>query len=272
MAADSAWGDITDILAPEDAVVALISSFFDESFDDGLLCVAGYAFTKLRGRRLDEEWRRMLARHRIPYFRMSACNAGEEPFDGHTKPECVAAQTDAIALINKHASFGYAVTVDQRNFSKVLEKNPFVSTPYELAVWFCLMAVREWRLEAGQTGGAAYFFEAGHQHAGLADKLMRRLFNDPTLRSFYDYRAHAFVDKVTVRPVQTADVLAWQRYKDIKRRESGLTRPRADCAALMSKPRTFTLDVTEERLEELLVLIDAAVAGKITPAAKRLLA
>ena len=85
-----------------------------------LLCVAGYTFRSQNSRLLDKDWRKMLRRYQLPYFRMSACNAGQAPFDHLTGPQCIAVATEAIALINQYAAFGYAVTVEQEAFNKVV--------------------------------------------------------------------------------------------------------------------------------------------------------
>src|SRR5580658_6565521 len=109
---DSVFIDLLDAVAGEPSDVAvLIQSYFDESYDNRILCVSGYIFTGLRVRKLDQAWRRMLWQYkRLPYFRMSACNHGSYPFDRLTKSECIAVQTRAISLIGKYASYGMAVT------------------------------------------------------------------------------------------------------------------------------------------------------------------
>jgi len=77
-----------DILVPgESGLVAIVQSFFDESYEDSgeLFCVAGYVFTKLDYQSFEIGWRAMLRRHSLPFFRMSACAHGAEPFNGLSK-------------------------------------------------------------------------------------------------------------------------------------------------------------------------------------------
>jgi hypothetical protein len=48
---DSIFCELLDDLAPEaDGIVVIIKSYFDESYDDRLLCVAGYSFTNANAR------------------------------------------------------------------------------------------------------------------------------------------------------------------------------------------------------------------------------
>ena len=179
----------------------LIKSYFDESYNERLLCVAGYSFTSKNARDLDVEWRKMLARHgRLPYFRMSACNANQYPFDKMSSTECTDVATEAIRLVNKYAGLGYAITVDKHDFRRVVGGNGFVSTPYEFCAWLCLSAVK---MEFGRRfpiGGTSFFFESGFEHEKLAKRLMSKIFTSPELREKYNYKAHAFVDKIEKSP------------------------------------------------------------------------
>ena len=137
--ADFAWS-----LQP-DSTVVIVNSYFDESYDNHILCLAGYSFTSRNARMLDEEWRKMLIRYRhLPYFRMSLCNAKDrgEPFDKLNDTECIDLAIEAIGLINKFASIGYAITIDKKAFNRIITKRGVVSTPYEFCSWLCLTASR----------------------------------------------------------------------------------------------------------------------------------
>jgi hypothetical protein len=237
--------------------VALIQSYFDESYDDETLCVGGYVFKNTKAKLFNREWRQMLARYRLPFFRMSACNAGKEPFQHLDRDQRIAVQTEAIDLIGKYAAAGYAVTVDQHAFDDVVTNKGVVSSAYELCVWECLLGVNHWLKDSGITGSVAYFFEAGHEHQTKANRLMNLIFAEARLRKFYQYKAHAFVDKEASRPVQAADILVWQRFKQIRRIREGRTSPRADCVALMNGTRTFVFDVDRAKLQQLVDSVNA---------------
>jgi hypothetical protein len=124
--------------------VALIETYFDESYDDDTLCVAGYIFTKLRSRNLTRQWKQMLRTYRLPYFRMSACAHGNEPFDNLTGTQCINAEKEAIRIIKKCAVLGVAVSVDVKQFEKLLADDEIIETPYQFCVWFCRQGVQIW--------------------------------------------------------------------------------------------------------------------------------
>jgi hypothetical protein len=259
---ESVFGSLLETLAPEqDDVVVLIKSFFDESYDNDVLCVAGYIFTSPNARKLDEDWKRMLLRFRLPFFRMSACNSGTAPFDHLTKDECIAVQTEAIALIGKYAAYGCAVTVDQKAFWRIIGKDGFVRSPYEFCAWQILTAVLSWMDDRPGNWGTAFFFESGHQHQGLANTLIKRLFADESFVSRYRYKSHSFIDKDAVRPIQAADLLSWQWFKDYTRRKNGATKSRADCAALVEGTPHRVLHVDEAILQRLVEWMDQKAGG-----------
>ncbi len=250
-------------------VVVLVETYFDESYDPKLLCVAGYSFTSRNARLLDGEWRKMLLRYkRLPYFRMSICNASANirpaPFDRLNDQECVAIATEAIGLINKYASVGYAVTIDQKAFYKRVTKKGLVSTPYEFCSWLCLSAARsEMHKIVPFLTGMSFFFEAGFENQSEANRMMNRIFKDPGLRQFYKYKEHRFVVKSASRPTQAADLIAWQWYKDMIRRANGATKPRGDLAALTTGTQHYMVHATDERLQEFVEQINARAGTPI---------
>ena len=66
---------------------------------------------------------------------------------------------------------------------------------------------------------------------------MDRIFKNPLLRANYRYARHEFIDKRKVRPVQTADILAWQQMTQSKRWLNNNPVMRKDFQALIAKPR-----------------------------------
>lgn len=230
----------------------VIQSYFDESGDTDILCVAGYIFKSGKAKKFDLEWRRMLFRYkRLPYFRMSACNRGSEPFDRLTKDERIAVQKEAIALIGRFAAYGAAITVDQAAFNKIITNKGFVRTSYEFCVWMILTSVQAWMNEHPPVSGASYFFKSGHLHQAMANGLMNKIFINRTMKERYRYKEHLFVDKVAVRPTQAADTLAWQWYKDLTRRKkNGAKGPCADCAALLRGTPHHVFHADEEMFQK----------------------
>ena len=219
-----------------DAVVMLIEAYFDESYGKGgVLCVAGYAFTKMHCGELDRAWRNMLKRYDLPFFRMSACAHGRKPFDKLTRDQCIAVEKEAIGLIKRYAACGFAVTVDPTDFDQVARRGGLVAEAYELVVWIAILTVRTWMEDSGRVGSVAYFFEAGHEFQSKANGMMDKAFKDERLRKICMYRSHTFMDKRDSRPAQSADLLAWRWFTDKKRKlqPERFPNPRKDFQSLV---------------------------------------
>lgn len=244
--------------------MAILEAYFDESYGSGgPLCVAGYVFNKTNARSLDKEWRGMLRRWKLPYFRMSACAHYAPPFkDVLRKDQCVEVEKEAIALIRRHALCGVAATVDEEVFERVTKRGLIAhlsANPYEFCAWTCALMVRNWAEDSFKGGPSSitYFFEAGHQHQNQANVMMDKIAKDERARALSMYAGHAFVEKLDARPTQAADLLAWQWFTDCKRRVQPKYAPRKDLAALIeNKPRHLVMHADESYLTEMLSDMD----------------
>ena len=237
-----------EILAPGGSdFVAFLECYFDESgTHDGspVLCVAGYLFDQDQCKALDLKWKASLERYKLPFFRMSACAHNTDtvkvyPFEHLSAAECIAVEKEMIGHINEHALLGVAVAVNETEYNALFGSNSPAGTPYAFCCWQVLAGIQSWilRNQFRGRGKAAYFFEAGHRDQSEANALMKRIFDNKTLRQNYCYGSHSFVEKESMRPIQKADILAWHQATQVKRWLKNDTRMRADFRALASKPR-----------------------------------
>jgi hypothetical protein len=251
---ESAFAELVSLLAPGPSdIVVITQSFFDESYGDGknILCVAGYTFTGTGAREFDRDWRKMLRRYELPFFRMSACNYGAWPFDKLSEQECIEVETEAINLIGRYAVFGNAVTVDEDGFERIITSDGIVSTPYELCAWIGLTAARHELGKRWPVTGMSFFFEEVFKHQPQADRMMKNLFQSAELKAFYAYKSRSFVSKEECPPAKGADLLAWQWWKDFTRRQEGKTKSRGDLEALLSKVPHRALHIDEATMKQM---------------------
>ena len=159
---------------------------------------------------------------KLPFFRMSACAHGTKPFDILTRDQCIDAERQLIAITKRYISYGIAITVVPRVYEAVMPVDREITgSPYSFCAHACLTAVKAWVAESKFGGEIGYFFESGHRSQSEADAIMKRLFQQPQLRASHRYAFHAFADKKSVRPLQAADLIAWQWHTDQKRRMAG---------------------------------------------------
>ena len=261
--------DLLWLLAPErNDLVALLQCYFDESYGrpDGVVCVAGYVFTKSGAQALDKAWRKMLADWNLPYFRMSACAHGNEPFDTICKDDRIKVEKEAIALVHRHALHGVAATVDPVALARVAEgDNPgrFSTSPYEFCAWNCIILIAEWARakRSGVTHSISYIFESGDAHQREANAMMHYVSQDQDARDFCMYAGHAFFPKEKARPTQAADLLAWQWFTDSKRRTKLSYSPRKDLMALMEGVAHTTVHADLDYLLEMVSNLHLSRAG-----------
>lgn len=218
--------------------MAVFQAYFDESYGPhGLVCVAGYIFTKSKAQVFDRAWRAMLRRYCLPYFRMSSCAHGSDPFAGLTKEQRVAALREAISIIHASAVHGVAATVDPKALASMATDHlagRFKTTPYELCVFNAVVMVAAWaRDHRPGENRISYIFEAGDSHEAQANAMLTVGFQRPQMREYCMYRGHAFFPKVEATPCQAADLLAWQWFTDAKRRSKPSYMQRRDLSALL---------------------------------------
>jgi Protein of unknown function (DUF3800) len=253
-------------------IVALFEAYFDESgTHDGspVMCVAGYLFDKEGCLELDAEWKRVLDEYSLPYFRMSACAPGNHPFKHMDLQQRIDCQTKLIKIINKYVRFGCCVAFSETLWKEFVGTELGSTSAYTWACHCCCLFIGQWIRKANFQGQIAYFFEAGHESHREADYVMRGILKMEEFR----YHAHAFVPK-TVRPMQTADILAWQCATHIKRLLKGIDKPRADFRALTTankKSRIFigTKALFERYRRDIQVLMAHTEAVNRSPAASR---
>jgi uncharacterized protein DUF3800 len=217
-----------------------LGSYFDESgTHDGfpVLCVAGYLFECQSRQILDRKWKEILDQYRLPFFRMSARAHNTYPFDVLSRDECAEVEKAAIRLINEHALLGLAVAINEQDYNYFFARQDITGDAYSFCCWQILAGVQTWIARNSFAGEISYFFESGHKSETQANSIMCRIFNDKALRQKYRYKTHAFVDKEKVRPIQTADIYAWQQATQMKRWLKNNPKPRADFCALTAKPR-----------------------------------
>lgn len=230
----------------------MIEAYFDESGthdDSPVICVAGYLYESEKCGSLDLEWQAMLEKWGLPYFRMVDCAHGNKPFDKLSPEQCISAEKDAIRLIRKYMTHGIAITACESDYNEAIKTGDPFGAAYAWCCWMCFIAVEKWADKHDYNGGVAYFFETGHKYQGRTNALVEEIIKIDKLRKSFRYASHAFAGKTELRPLQTADILAWQSATFTKNRLSGERGPRADLIALIKNGKTRDFHATKADFE-----------------------
>src|SRR5450432_1116030 len=101
--------------------MAIARAFFDESGthdDEKNLCVAGYVFEDGADDLFDAEWRTMLAKYGLRYHHMREFGSqGKGVYQHLSWEERESSRHEAIAIIRRHASCGFAFSIEKASLA-----------------------------------------------------------------------------------------------------------------------------------------------------------
>ena len=126
--------------------------------------------------------------------------------------------TRLVGIIKRRMSIGVAVSISETDFGAVpapLEWGK--GGPYVLCVMQAMTGVVAWAEHHGYQGKVAYFFENGHKHQNLTNRAVAQFSATKVGTRDLRYHSHSFAGKLDVRPLQAADLLAYEWYKELKR-------------------------------------------------------
>jgi hypothetical protein len=277
---------LMDVLVPPNGAALFLvmndsyEAYFDESgTHDGstLLCVAGYLFNSEQCKRFDEEWLAVLEEFSLPYFRMSECIHATGAFKGR-REICDLVARRMIGIIKRRVERGMAVSIAEKDFKEhVPEGNHEVTGPaYSWCVRWILSQVQDWVEKFNPEARVSYFFESGHRDQRTTNEILSRMFGSALGRERFYYAAHAFSGKLpteksptVLRPLQAADLLAWQ-YRTHRMRElAGNRVRRLDFNSLLQCPHVssdFTAEAIDERMNSMLAEVRQAELAKLKTA------
>jgi hypothetical protein len=210
--------------------VATIAAYFDDSHSEGILTVAGYlSSVEDWDAAFVPAWRTMLGDScwpttPVPEFKSSDCRHGRGSFLGWPRDERRQLTTRAVDIINtaiqRDAMVGFAMLVEMppdwdKNF-----KSQFVHFAYTICFGMVVrMALRltEGVVEDGSTMQFIFDEQRGIEGRSIEMfKEARRIFVPS--QSLVDIPLPIFVDSAKVLPIQAADLLAHETYKEYKNR------------------------------------------------------
>lgn len=214
---------LIDIVLPKGGyAVMLAEAYVDESGShegSPILALGGYVYLSEKAKSFSVEWEKVLKEYSLPYFRMSACAHGNDPFDRLDVAARDIVVRKLIKLIHEYSEYGFAVSVNEELYERLIPavlRDRFGSA-YAFCVRQCLTCINNWANSSEFSGYIAYFFESGHASENEADRILNEEYkqNEILVRHF-KYVSHTFGDKRVILPLQSADLLAWQFFKNSK--------------------------------------------------------
>lgn len=198
--------------------MAMLAAYFDESgthANSPVVAVAGYVAPVSEWLRFENEWRFFLKEAGVDYFRMSEFENRQGPFANWNKDKRIDVLTKLLKTIQFRIHLGVGAATVIQDFEAVAHKfNPPCSA-YAFSIVQCLNFVGEWADECGHTQPIAYYFENGAGYNSEIDFWRQRILNKETTKRRYRFGSLTVIDKRDFPPLQAADILAYESYKEM---------------------------------------------------------
>ncbi len=239
-------------------MTALVELYADESESAGVLTVAAFLFTKEKAQALHKEWAPVLEAEGLPFFRMVDCAHGSGNFKKLNKKKRVDLQIKIFDILKRNMGCGLSVSFDLAHKDMLpssINLGIAQVSPYAMCCHWLLLNARRWVEENHPEAKISYFFEAGDANQAQANAIFSTLYNNAWHRNHFKMASFSFVNKHYSACIQAADILAWQWSKNIKDRNEGKLKPRADLSSLLESPQNFTTHFDGKTLAEYVGLI-----------------
>lgn len=231
----------------------MMEAYFDESgTHDGspVVCVAGYLLSTEQARHLNREWASTLAEFGVTHFHATDCGNRRGEFKRLTQAQSIELTKRIIGIIKRRIEVGFAVTISDTDFNQITPPTWEKGGPYMLGVMYALAGVSAWADANNYQGEISYFFEKGDKHELAAYAAIQELAHQPVGKHGLRHNSHAFIPKLGNGPIQAADVLAYEWFREISRiNDPANTRPsRLSFDNLLAYPGYYTAHISASDL------------------------
>lgn len=202
-----------------DRHMVILQAYFDESGTHGpsdRLVVAGFLSTVEQWQSFETEWNNALAEYGLPFFHMTDYNARVGLYADWTEEMRQARLGRLLDIIGNTVIASYGVSLSKKTFESSFSPRAkrWVGSPYSFAALHCfLLASIDCDTIEGDVQ-AAYIFEDGAKGKGEILKAYDFLTKIPNGKDVTRVLSLRFEDKRNFVPLQAADILAWELYRD----------------------------------------------------------
>jgi hypothetical protein len=202
--------------------MVIAEAFFDESGtndDDKNLCLGGYVFQVNAVTAFEADWRSMLASYGLQFFHMREFRQqGKGVFRHLTTEQREHALVHAITIIEKHAAFGFAFSIEKAHFDVVAQGSPW-SKEYSFLANQTFYGIEQ-RFK-GSEAGVVNYVERGAEGWGEAEAVFKDAKKQPTLEAQFRLGEFRRENKEVAVQLQAADLLVWSTLRERRRVDQG---------------------------------------------------
>lgn len=227
--------------------------------------VAGYLATPNQWQQFDKRWRGVLDEAGAPYFHATEFVARVGPYKGWPEEKRHKFSKDLVEVISGNVLYGVGMALLRADYEKVVAAIPaarkLFGSPYTFCSWRCFETGVDWARGAKYQESIKYIFESGDEFCSEVLRAHTKACEKDQVREFYKFGGAGsltFEDGVKVTPLQAADFLAYELYKEMHRvtyPKQQATYTRGSFVALYNIPGCYK-QYTEE---DLMGYIDDAI-------------
>lgn len=186
------------------------------------VAVSGYIATPKQWSNFQKEWEIVMDIAGIPYFHMTDFVARVKEYKGWTQEKRDQIIQALIAVIQRNVMYGIGALVLLSDYREVINtefRQAVVGQPFTFCSKMCLFAAAQWAERIGYKDNIRYVFDDGDQHKQDILKAHTHACTDEELSTFYRFSTGSltFGHKDKVTPIQAADILAYEMYKEMYR-------------------------------------------------------
>ena len=238
----------------------MLTAYFDESGTEQrspYYVVAGYVGKDEQWARFSDEWRGVLSRYGIDFFHMTDFENRQKQFRSLKKDErqCMLNSLTTFMRLRTLAAFPGVVLKSDYDEAIPAAHREEIGRPYHICASICMKSLGQWAEKHGHQEPITYVFEKGAEHSGDVLEAHTKALKDPKMRSKFRLGELRFADKREAIPLQAADILAYEVWKDTCNKASGsprserwpLHRLSGSVIAIMQADKQSLLDLVNRR-------------------------
>ncbi len=199
--------------------MAIVSAYFDDSgtHDDSLaVVVAGYLLSTEKSAGFTREWGDLLVEAGLTHWHQVNFAHSVREYAGWMEEKRVKFMRRATEIINDTVIGGVVCGVNAAAFKELSSEFPAPpDTPYPFCAMVCFKHIEKWAAEYPHSDPIDCIFESGTKGHGEIAKMVEELMSDEDgERLKFRLGAVRFEGKKETLPVQAADILAYEFYRE----------------------------------------------------------
>jgi hypothetical protein len=238
----------------------MFTAYFDESGthkDSSVVVVAGYLSTDEQWTKFSSEWLAILDRYKIDCFHMTDFENRRKQFKILSEADRQRLLDRLIAFIKIRQRIGIGVTFGMADYNEIVQEfsDLPIKKPYAFCAIQCMVLIKNWLVKHKLKNNINYIYEEGAQHAGQILSAYEGWMKQAEFGAALRLGSLAFGSKRDRLPLQAADILAYETWKEVSNTLAGRPRKTRWPMAKLAEAPLSGLHIQKEIMRNLINLL-----------------